>query len=341
MPLDIRKNDTLGAGAPLHLVSTIRAAYDQLRDVRVEVRKGRTYETTLLAIGIQKLDALAEAGIDVDDNMHDETPEEIAAAVFELAADHAMGTGSGFYRANCYGDTPKGDYGKLSMVVFSIGIDGVDGSVHGGTAGSDTTDVLELAKNIAADVHTRHMTTLDKTNVLAEKVVEMAGKLSEAAGPLATAMVDVERIKFDRFDREMDSEDRRAWISGGYDFLSKVAEPFGLRLADVIADKWKDVGVSGDETISQTSSYARRLAECLSGLSSDQVAALSDLLGPDLYSLLETMKGADTDEEFSNVAKEFITRGRSLKDWTGKLGDVGKIIGPERFAKLGGLLGEI
>lgn len=337
MPLEIRTNDAISGGAPGPLIGLIRTVYDDVRDVSIEVRRAKHYERTRMSVGIQRCETLQDAGVKLGPEAHDETAEEIALAVFELASEHSQVSGCTHYRAIATGT--KGDgYGDIGTVLFTVGLDET-GTPVGGSGAPDGTDMLELARKIAEDVHTKHMTTLDKTNELANGLVTMSAKLAETSGPLARAMVDIEQIRFSRFDRQCDADEQERRWAGGAEVIGKIAEPFSTRLAEVVAgivsDKWGEGAAPADGAANGgqgpdddgRSPRASKLEALVAKLTGAQISGLEKIVGEDQWAMISALRKSPTDHEYENIVKALNERAAADPGANKQLGQIVDLLG--------------
>ncbi len=328
-------------GAPAPLLELIRTHHDRLTDVRLDYLKGRDYVTTRMSVGVQRveeLEQLEHAKVGEDD--YDEPPEEIAAAVFDLAVEHATGSGAKKYRAMVWGN--KGEkYCELDRVIFVVAIDYDTGDARGEEAPPDAASTLELAHKIAKSEHSKHMTTIDRFVPVLGEMVKMAQQMSEMAGPMAQAKVDLAKIEFEREEMRQDSEDRQHAWNASVGFLSKLADVFGVQ----IAKAWKDAGMPGTppkppkpgDGVEQLGNLVMRWDEMFQKIEPAKLSDLSDLLGEDLAKLAEKMRTAEDDLVFKNMAVELFSRAQQDPQWVAKLVKIKGLLGEElgdEFAKV-------
>jgi hypothetical protein len=343
LPLEVREYDRTPEGAPTPLVEIIRAHHAKVMDVRLDyARDERTYIQTEMSVGIQRLEELRQLEhAKVDDDAHDETPEEIALAVFNLATKHAQALGATKYRAVLMGMKQE-RYQKLDSCVFTIGIDYDTGRATVGETPIGREEVLELATTIAKDAHKHHMATVEKITPLLGQVVDLVGKVAEFTGPMAQAQVDLKKIDLELEEAKYESEDRRqAWRTSAA-VLIKLMSVFGVQIAEF----WRESGFPGappnpddllnDEPddidplrVEQLGDLVIRWDQMFEKIPPAKLQKLSNLLGEDLAKLAEKMRTAKDDQMFRNMANELVTRAQQEPDYVAKLIQIKNLLGDE------------
>lgn len=343
MPLEIRKHDRTPEGAPAPLVKLLEAHYERVMDVRLDyARDDRTYVPTEMSVGVQKLAELATIeGAKLDDDAHDETPEEIGLAVLELATEHAQATGAVKYRAVLMGMKHE-RYQKLDSCVFTLGLDYATGHATVSEVGPGRDETLQLAHDIAKDSHKNLMSTLDKLPPVLGRVVDLVGKVAEFTGPMAQAQVELRRIELEQEEAQFESEDRRHMWTVSRDVLLKLMSVFGVQ----IADAWRAAGMPGAppattrETVQQVGDLTAQWDEMFKKLGPKKLQELSEIMGEDLAKLAEKMRTADDDQTFRNMASELTERAQKEPEWPKRLAQIMQTLGQDLGNQFATILAE-
>lgn len=347
MPLDIKKNEGTAPGAPQALVDMIAGVIETLRDLRVEVRRGKVWEEAQIYVGYHRLSELIEAGAEPAEEQYDEPPEEVAEAVWEEARRHAQQNGSAEYRVTARGLDAKGKYGIVGEHVFRIGVDD-QGEAISVDASTEQVDTLKLAKGIAKDAHERYMAVSGELVKMAKEMSSMTTSYSQICGPMAEAMVQLKKLDIDQATAEAEERGNEAFMREVGSSIRPFAEAFAPEIAKVFAEHMRGQANRQQpgqreegETVHQVSAYAARFDAIIAPLGDDKIRELEEILGEDIWNLVGALRIAQDDGTFRNVALQFEKRVREAPESAKMMEHVSAIIGVKGSMELMKLINEV
>ena len=313
------------------LVQAIKDSRDELFQVQIGASKGERGRFSGTSLDF---DVIRASETD-DDSDVDETPEEIARHIWDLAEGYNADVGVAHrFQAKLILRDADGHVESGESVVFFVGDPGSVGMLAGSTNSSDERVALAQHQN--------------RTIVLQDKIIQQQYKnasshletISAMAAPLATAQVEIAKIGFDREDREYEHRERMDFQRGGFKFLEVLAEPLGVALGD-LAKEWKakaDAATATDAATDPEGTELRdRFVAFLAKIEGDKRARLETFLEEDMVSVAKAMEAAPNDGAFRNQAKKF----RELFIASKKpLIKIGTILGKELGTEFGGILND-
>lgn len=312
--LQPHEEDRNSESAPGALVEACATHDKKLRQILIHVRRGRSgYVATgkyLNRITAGELKSLEEPG-DEPKNYEDETPEEIALTVWKMAFQHAANFGPSWYGFIIR----DGDEKELDRVALQISADGDDagkGSAKGKEEReSEAVDMVRLAKLIAADSHANYMALSKEHRTLVKDVGAYAKVASEAD-------INATNKEYDLRSREVDARENMAeaaasaqkWAAAMTP-ITAITEQIGAQIGERLKFwmKWAEQQMAAHGVDPPPTDFGSALSEILAAADDlDPVKKVADELDPELWVLLENLKGTRDNGEFQNIAAMFKRR---------------------------------
>jgi hypothetical protein len=296
-----------------------------LRGIRIQAKAGGSHgawrKKPLEDFAIPTAAELqAAAGeVDIDPDLRDETPQEIAEQIEEFCASYAERESVNLFKCTIYdADGKVLDDCKLTF------IDG-DNASDDGEARSDLLNIQ------GKTVKTMHGLYLE----LAKRACDLVKVVSES--PFAAAAV--EKVKADadvakhQADTIVEHERTRQYGSAVNKFADHVAPKVGV-VVDVFAEKIRQEANKKDSPPQSSRTHSERLTMFLGRMPITLQQQICDIVESDQWNLLNEATQADN-ESFKNICKEFRTRVP-----TSKMLAVHNLIGAERSTELLGILAD-
>lgn len=303
MPLSINRNE-VAEGASRNLVDAIARHRQQLYRIVLERKSRRGYAETAIS-----LDVMAAT-----QGERDELPEEIAAAIYSEAKEHAAERGATHYRFRLENNSGQ----ELETAGPMLIGDDDDAPTKPANANREAiVDMSELAKKIADDSHRQHMKTMDKTTGLLDKITDLVAKNAEVEISKLRVEHDLESRKIDATEAAIHAEaSTRKWESTFgplTQFGAKFGTAFGSKFADSIGkdliDMWETLKANMHD---EDASLTARVHEFLNQIDAQKIADVSDPIDPDLTELLISLGKSTDDDTTRSLLASLKQRLRSL-----------------------------
>lgn len=224
----------------------------------------------------------------VEDPMaHDETPEEIADKVIEMAEGYEAENGAHVFQMRILVEGKDGSYRIKHREAFRLS-DLIGGSLRDETQGEE----IQMIKTQASMIGSLNRMVLNQHRMQIETLQAVA----TMANPHAQVMLEVEKMKIQQTENHADRESNDRHWDRSMDVIERAADP----LIDGLHDMWGDM-TSGKKGKKMTN--AQKLTDIFEGEDMESVKEIVD--NEDIFSLLDSARSAPTDEAFKAIIVEY------------------------------------